>query len=176
MEYTPHKENGFLGAQAGCQADFTYSMSPDVIAITDLDLGNTITDLDLGNKSVTNDIENVLRKIEYWHQGPIKGYRIMYRDSEGIWDGVQWDGRRASFFALQETKEALARKKLLKGPPPMKHPPKPTRRRPRRRKPRLCPLCGYAVHYSHDERHRLIATCEACGHPEIVDPIPLLSA
>jgi hypothetical protein len=104
MEYTPQKGDGSLAAQAGRQADFTYSMSPDVIAITDLDLGN---------KSVTNDIENVLRKIEYWHQGPIKGHRIMYRDSEGIWDGVQWDGRRASFFALQETEEALARKKLL---------------------------------------------------------------
>ena len=79
-------------------------MSSNVIAITDLDLGN---------KSVTNDIENVLRKIEYWHQGPIKGYRIMYRDSLSIWDGVQWDGQRLSFFALQETDEALARKKLL---------------------------------------------------------------
>jgi len=104
MEYTPQKGDGSLAAQAGCQADFTYSMSPDVIAITDLDLGN---------KSVTNDIENVLRKIEYWHQASIAAFRIMYRDSLGIWDGVQWDGRRASFFALQETDEALARKKLL---------------------------------------------------------------
>ena len=104
MEYTPQKGDGSLAAQAECQADFTYSMSPDVIAITDLDLGN---------KSVTNDIENVLRKIEYWHQASIAAFRIMYRDSLGIWDGVQWDGRRASFFALQETDEALARKKLL---------------------------------------------------------------
>ena len=106
MEYTPHKGDGAFGAQAGCQADFTYSMSPDAIAIVDLDLGN---------RSVTNDIERVLRQIEYWHQGPIKGYRIMYRDSEGVWDGVNWDGQRASFFALQETDEAVARKKLLKG-------------------------------------------------------------
>jgi len=48
----------------------------------------TITDLDLGNRSVTNDIENVLRKIEYWHQGSIATFRIMYRDSLGVWDGV----------------------------------------------------------------------------------------
>ena len=91
LEYTPHKGDG---SHADCQADFTYSISPDVIAITDLDLGK---------KSVTNDIENVLRKIEYWHQGPIKGYRIMYRDSEGIWDGVHWDGNQATFLYLGET-------------------------------------------------------------------------
>ena len=105
MEYTPQKGDGSLAAQAGCQADFTYSMSPDVIAITDLDLGN---------KSVTNDIENVLRKIEYWHQGSIAAFRIMYRDSEGIWDGVHWDGNQATFFALRETDEKEARRKLLK--------------------------------------------------------------
>src|SRR5215831_6593545 len=104
LEYTPHKGDG---PQSGCQADFRYSMSPDVIAITDLDLGK---------KSVTNDIENVLRKIEYWHQGSIATFRIMYRDSLGVWDGVHWDGQRASFFAIQETDEVLARKKLLKGP------------------------------------------------------------
>ena len=76
---TPHKGDSPLAAQAGFQADFTYSMSTDVI---------TITDLDLGNRSVTNDIENVLRKIEYWHQGSIATLRIMYRDSLGVWDRV----------------------------------------------------------------------------------------
>jgi len=79
-------------------------MSPDVIAITDLDLGK---------KSVTNDIENVLRKIECWHRGSIVALKIMYRDSNGVWDRVRWDGQRASFFALQKTDEVAARKKLL---------------------------------------------------------------
>ena len=54
---------------------------------------------------MTNDIENVLREIEYYHQGSIIGFKIMYRDSEGVWDGVDWDGQRASFFALRETDE-----------------------------------------------------------------------
>jgi len=36
---------------------------------------------------VTNDIENVLRKIEAWHQGLVAGYRIMYKDADGYWDG-----------------------------------------------------------------------------------------
>jgi hypothetical protein len=38
------------------QADFRYSMTPDTISITDTGKGKT---------SVTNDIEAVLRKVEY---------------------------------------------------------------------------------------------------------------
>jgi hypothetical protein len=73
----------------------------------------SIIDLDLGNRSVTNDIENVLRKIEYYHQGSIAAFHIMYRDSERIWDGINWDGKRASFFALREIEEGQARKGLI---------------------------------------------------------------
>jgi hypothetical protein len=54
-----------------------------------------------------------LRKIEYYHQGSISAFHIMYRDSEGIWDGIQWGGQRASFFALRQTEEGQARKRLL---------------------------------------------------------------
>jgi hypothetical protein len=42
------------------EADFTYKITPDTIAIVDTGKGR---------RSVTNDIESVLRKIEYWHQG-----------------------------------------------------------------------------------------------------------
>jgi len=101
LEYTPHKGNGFLGAQSGGQADFTYSMSPDVIAITDLDLGN---------KSVTNDIENVLRKIEYWHQGSIATFRIMYRDSLGVWERGALERTTSFLFALQRVSPTKVRK------------------------------------------------------------------
>jgi hypothetical protein len=38
-----------------------------------------IIDLNRGSASVTNDIGNMLRKIEAWHQGSVAGYRIMYR-------------------------------------------------------------------------------------------------
>jgi hypothetical protein len=69
--------------------------------------------LSTGKASVTNDIENVLRKIEAWHQGSIAGYRIMYRNADGYWDGCVWDGERARFFAIRETDEAAAEKKLL---------------------------------------------------------------
>jgi hypothetical protein len=53
--------------------------------------------------------------IEYlptYHQASIFGFKIMYRDSEGIWDGIQWDGKHPSFFALRETEEGRALDKL----------------------------------------------------------------
>jgi hypothetical protein len=36
---------------------------------------------------VTEDIEAVLRKIEYWHQGSVAKFKIMCRDSEGFGTG-----------------------------------------------------------------------------------------
>ena len=107
IRYTPNDEptlGNVIRRQWKTQADFTYSILGNVISIIDPDLGN---------RSVTNDIENVLRKIEYYHQGSIVGFKIMYRDSEHIWDGIQWDGQRVSFFALRETDEERARKRLL---------------------------------------------------------------
>ena len=85
------------------QADFTYSITPSTISITDTGRGA---------RAVTNDIEAVLRKIEYWHQGSITGFKIMYRDENGVWDGIQWNGHGASFFALGETDEGKATEKL----------------------------------------------------------------
>ena len=54
---------------------------------------------------MTNDVENVLRKIEHYHQGSIAGFHIMYRDPMRFWDGIQWDGKCALFFSLRETDE-----------------------------------------------------------------------
>jgi hypothetical protein len=42
------------------KADFIYHMGPDWI---------TIADTGKGKCSVADDLESVLRKIEYWHQG-----------------------------------------------------------------------------------------------------------
>jgi hypothetical protein len=68
------------------QADFIYSITPDTISITDTGKGRV---------SVINDIQSVLRKIEYWHQGSIAGFKITYRDENGIWNGIRWDGQHA---------------------------------------------------------------------------------
>ena len=73
------------------QADFTYKITPDTIEITNTGLGKL---------SVTNDIESVLRKIEYWHQGSITGFKIMYRDENGVWDGIRWDGKASGVLCV----------------------------------------------------------------------------
>lgn len=65
------------------KAESSYTADQDVIKIVDLNLGSN---------PVTNDAENVPRKIEQWHPGLITDYQIMYRDSLGIWDGIEWDG------------------------------------------------------------------------------------
>jgi hypothetical protein len=43
----------------------------------------------------------------------MSSFKIMCRDGKGFWNGVHWDGKTASFFALQETDEQKACKKLL---------------------------------------------------------------
>ena len=73
----------------------------------------SIFDTGVGSRPVTEDIEAVLRKIEYWHQGSISSFKIMCRDGKGFWHGVRSDDKTASFFALQETDERKARQKLL---------------------------------------------------------------
>jgi hypothetical protein len=80
------------------QADFTYKITTMI----------SIADTGKGRRSVTNDIEAVLRKIEYWHQGSVAAFKIMYRDENGVWDGVRWDGRHPVFFAIRESDEGKA--------------------------------------------------------------------
>jgi hypothetical protein len=57
----------------------TYKISPTVISIVDTGLGS---------RSVIDDLEAVWRKIEYWHQGSIGDFKIMYRDGKGFWSRV----------------------------------------------------------------------------------------
>src|SRR6516225_5456098 len=91
--------------EAATRADFTYKITPNTISITDTTLGKL---------SVTKDIDAVLRKIEYWHQGSIAAFKIMYRDEDGVWNGVSWNGQRASIFTQCETDEKKAMAKLLR--------------------------------------------------------------
>jgi hypothetical protein len=102
---TEHKgDSTSFSNPVATRADFTYSIRLNRIKIVDLNTGKA---------SVTKDIESVLRKIEAWHQGSIADYQIMYRDDQGYWDGVEWDGEHARSFAIRETDEAAAEKKLL---------------------------------------------------------------
>ena len=71
---------------SNCQADFTYTITVKTIKIQDTGKGA---------KSVSADLEAVLRKIEAWHQGSITGFKISYRDTEGCEHQVLWDGKCA---------------------------------------------------------------------------------
>ena len=86
-------------------ADFSCALAGDVLKIRDLNLSN---------RSVTNDAENVLQKIEAVEGRSFAGRKIMYRDSMGFWDRLAWDGQEVRFIPLRETSERLAFKKLLK--------------------------------------------------------------
>lgn len=58
-----------------------------------------IVDEDRGGMSVTNDIENVVASIIEGEKELPDKCLIIYRDSEGVWDG--WDNDRERFVALQ---------------------------------------------------------------------------
>ena len=52
-----------------------------------------IHDTGTGLKSVKDDLEAVLKKIEGWHQGSIAEFLISYRDTDGVWHQISWDGK-----------------------------------------------------------------------------------
>ncbi|WP_110721425.1 DUF6011 domain-containing protein [Thiolinea disciformis] len=79
-----------------------------------------IVDLDTGGKSVTNDMENILARLQNENGIDLYAQPIMYRDSLKIWDGVQVHpvGKRTfytSFFSLNERDEnaAIAKVKAM---------------------------------------------------------------
>ena len=86
------------------RADFTYKITPNLISITDTGLGP---------RSVIEDIEAVLRKIEYWHQGSISSFKIMCRDGKGFWHRVQWDGKTASPFRSRRNRLAKGKQEAV---------------------------------------------------------------
>jgi len=61
-------------------ADFSWGIDGQVIWLKD---NNTS-----GGRSLTNDKENALSRIQGELDTPINGYLITYRDSDGIWDRV----------------------------------------------------------------------------------------
>ena len=69
-------------------ADFKYSMRGKVISITYL-----------GTGSIHEELGRILRRIEHWHQGSIKSYRILYQDADGLGGEVTWDGEKAEVIA-----------------------------------------------------------------------------
>jgi hypothetical protein len=69
-------------------ADFTYSMRGKVISITNS-----------GPGSINQEIGRIMRRIEHWHQGSVKSYRILYQNADGLGGEVYWDGENAELIA-----------------------------------------------------------------------------
>ncbi len=70
----------------------------------------SIVDNDQG-MSVTNDIENVIQDIKTISQEKLEGYKVIYQDTDGIWDG--WDMIKNGFIPLQAETEDEAIEKIL---------------------------------------------------------------
>lgn len=93
------------------RAEYDYAIEGNILWIEDLN----------GMKSVTNDIENVL--VDIAKNEDIVNKKIMYKDSEGIWDGIKANITHAEngsvlvnkleFFPLTETDFNRAKEKLL---------------------------------------------------------------
>jgi DNA-binding protein HU-beta len=88
MNYRPRTDRPQGTRRQVLSADFRYPVLGDVISIVDLDLGN---------RSVTNDIENVLRRIELYRQGSIDCFSDHVSDK---WCAGwrEWDGEEAHFI------------------------------------------------------------------------------
>lgn len=86
------------------RAEYSYTIDGNIIAIEDLQ----------GMKSVTNDIENVLRDIINENQLVLDEYQVIYKDSFGVWDGVHMTGSRYSFYSINEREYKKARLKIVK--------------------------------------------------------------
>jgi hypothetical protein len=76
-----------------------------------------IVDMNTGERSVTNDIENVVNEIYQKLGDKIKEYKIIYKDSDGIWDGIipVWSIKycvECNFYHIGETDLKLAVQKI----------------------------------------------------------------
>jgi hypothetical protein len=57
--------------------------------------GKVISITYLGTSSINEEIGQILRRIEHWHQGPVTSYRILYQDAAGLGGEVTWGGENA---------------------------------------------------------------------------------
>ena len=73
--------------EPGARAEFSYHITPATISITGK-----------GRLSVGQDLEAVLRKIEYWHQAPIVTFSIMARHGRGSCTAFSGTAKRQPLF------------------------------------------------------------------------------
>ncbi len=89
------------------RSDFTAAVIEDVIVVIDENRGRM---------SVTNDIENVVAYL--FTNAGFGDWPIVYRDSEGRWEGVQIDERRRfkafRYVGALDVTEAVRKAKELR--------------------------------------------------------------
>jgi hypothetical protein len=90
-----HPKKSTRDQAVGIRSDFDF----EIVEVNGRD-AIIIQDLNKGRMSVTNDIENVVAYIAKLNDLDPASYLIVYRDSEGTWDG--WDAKRRDFVALGE--------------------------------------------------------------------------
>jgi hypothetical protein len=89
----------------GTKADFIYHMGPDWI---------TIADTGTGKCSVAEDLESVLRKIEYWYQGSVAKFKIMCQDSKGFWHQVPVGRQSGCSFSFRRDRRTKSSRKVAR--------------------------------------------------------------
>jgi hypothetical protein len=83
------------------EASYTYDILEDFLFIEDLGESDRI--------SVTNDMESVLKKIKEEIGDEINSLKCIYKDSQGVWDGVKFEFNSqeeviiSGFLILDET-------------------------------------------------------------------------
>ncbi len=84
------------------RADYVYTLTDDILSIIDLDRGG---------KSVTNDIDNIIADVSEIEDIDPSEIKVIYRDSDGIWDG--YNPVKYSFIPLRASSDIEAISKLL---------------------------------------------------------------
>ena len=87
------------------QANYSFEAVGDVLCIEDLGPHDMF-------KTVTNDAENVLEEIKK-KLGDDMPPVIIYQDSDGFWDGMEYDDQRLEFYSLNTLDREMAIVKAL---------------------------------------------------------------
>lgn len=70
-----------------------------------------IEDINKGRMSVTNNIKNIVEGIFKKDCIPGAKYKVIYKDSDGIWDG--WDHKKQDFISIRESHWLKAALKMI---------------------------------------------------------------
>ena len=81
--------------------DYWFDPTNKILFIEDLyeKYFSVITNL----RTITNNIETVLERIIDDSGKELSEYKIMYKDTDGVWDGLIYDNGNVLFYSLNET-------------------------------------------------------------------------